>query len=101
MKNGLAKLSLVTVFCGVLFAGVSAFPTEAKADGYFYCNVSHVLEYSSRIHVYCSNSKTMGSDTIRYIAIKNNNDRKADRFTSQATAAFLSVRGVRCCGRAR
>jgi hypothetical protein len=90
MKNVLAKLSMTMVLSGLIFAGVSALPATVHADDYFYCKVDQVMEYSGRIHAHCSNSITMGDDTIRFVAIANNNDGKSDRFTSQATAAFLA-----------
>ena len=95
MKNVLNKLGRIALVTAILFAGLSLAPTEAKADKWWTCNVSEVMELGSRIHVRCSNSTSMGSDTIRYIAVADSPADDASRFTALGNAALMSGKEFR------
>lgn len=87
-KSKIGSLSLMciaTVFC----AGIFAFPRIAKADT-FSCSPTDVIELSNRIHVRCSNSITLGSDTVKYLSINLSDESKCARFISMANTALLS-----------
>jgi hypothetical protein len=71
------------------FAGLAAFATEARADWYN-CRPIEVLEFSGRVHVRCSNVMTLGGNRIFFVAIKNTDDLKVQRWITLANSALLS-----------
>jgi hypothetical protein len=63
------------------------FPLSARAD-WFSCVPTEVIEFQNRIHVKCSNTHSVGTDRINYIAIDKRDLQKANRFVDLATAAM-------------
>lgn len=73
------------------FAGaIILLPAAAKADSWFSCQPTEVIELSNRIHVRCSNTITAGTDVVRYLAVGKTDTNAAARFISLANAALLS-----------
>jgi hypothetical protein len=57
---------------------------------WFGCKAVEVMEFDNRIHVRCANTKGMGQDQVRYVAIDKRDKERANRFASMATAAVLA-----------
>jgi hypothetical protein len=56
---------------------------------WFGCKAVEVMEFDNRIHVKCSNTKGMGQDQVRYVAVDKRDKDRANRFASMGTAAVL------------
>jgi hypothetical protein len=86
----LKEIFRLIAIASVCFAGLSALPTSAFADGPHDCEVTEVVEKSDLIHVKCANA---WSGSITFFAIaKTEPDTREDHLISMATAALLSGR---------
>lgn len=87
VHHALTKLALVSSLACI----IPLLPATALAD-WFNCEPTEVIEWSTRIHVRCSNAHAIGSSSIRWVAIDKTDVDKAARFISLANAALLSDR---------
>lgn len=80
-------LSALTVI-----GGITMFARDSYAANTYLCTPLEVIEWSDRVAVTCSNSITLNSNTVWYMAIGVTDAEKAKRFVSMATAALVSGR---------
>jgi hypothetical protein len=60
------------------------------ADASLWCTLGNVATFSSRMHIWCSNAQTVGSDTVYYYAypLGSSYDVQANRFIASAYTAW-------------
>ena len=91
LRRVVSRIALVAVAVGI----VGLTPKMARANVWFNCVPTQVLEFNNRVHVGCSNGWTTGGSQIRYLAINKNDAEKLGRFVAFANAALLSNRFFR------
>ncbi len=81
---------IVTLVFTVLLPFTTNSSPIPAPDKWYSCQVIEVLEFSTRIHVKCSNPIVHYQNTVQYISIDTLDNDKANRFMSLATTAVVS-----------
>lgn len=86
MKGPNARITIPIAQLVLLVVSLGA-PGTTRADGWFSCEPTEVIEFNNRAHVRCSNTWGQG---VRYIAIGTNNAEKLRRFIAFGNTALVS-----------